>query len=337
MTSPTRVVAKLAEPAIAVDPTSSQQSEQLPTYNAYSADGDVTGRLVYVNYGRPEDYDVLDRLGISVKGAVVIARYGGSWRGIKPKVAAEKGAIGCLIYSDPRDDGYAAELVYPDGPMRNRDGVQRGSVMDMPVHPGDPLTPGIGATKDATRLAVKDAPTIMKIPVLPISYGDAQPLLAAIARAGRAAGVARRAADHLPHRTRRRRRVRLKVAFNWTITPLYNVIARHAGSDLPGRVDRARQPPRRLGERRRGPDRAAWWRSWRRRARSASCVKRGWTPKRTIVYIAWDGEEQALLGSTEWVEAPRRRAAARRWCTSTPTRTAAAYSTRADRTRSKAS
>ncbi len=186
MTSPTRVVAKLAEPAIAIDPTSSQQSEQLPSYNAYSADGDVTGRLVYVNYGRPQDYDVLDRLGISVKGAVVIARYGGSWRGIKPKVAAEKGAIGCLIYSDPKDDGYAAELVYPDGPMRNRDGVQRGSVMDMPVHPGDPLTPGIGATKDATRLAVKDAPTIMKIPVLPISYGDAQPLLAAITGAGRA-------------------------------------------------------------------------------------------------------------------------------------------------------
>ena len=181
MIAPTRFTAKLEEPAVAVDPTSGQKAEQLPTYNAYSIDGDVTAPLVYVNYGRPEDYDELDALGISVHGAIVIARYGGSLRGIKPKVAAEHGAIGCLIYSDPRDDGYFADAVFPDGPMRNRDGVQRGSVMDLPIYPGDPLTPGVAAIPGAKRLAIADAPTLTKIPVLPISYGDAQPLLAAMA------------------------------------------------------------------------------------------------------------------------------------------------------------
>src|SRR5438045_4290400 len=155
---PTRFTAKLEEPVEPADPTSNQKSEQLPTFNAYSIDGDVSGPLVYVNYGRPEDYEVLERYGISVKGAIVLARYGESWRGIKPKVAAEHGASGCLIYSDPKDDGFVAGEVFPNGPMRPRDGAQRGSVMDMPVYPGDPLTPGIGATADAKRLAVKDAP-----------------------------------------------------------------------------------------------------------------------------------------------------------------------------------
>src|SRR3989454_316066 len=179
LVTPTRFVAKLQEPSVPGDPTSGQQSEQLPTYNAYSADGDVTGPLVYVNYGVPADYEQLERLGVSVKGAIVIARYGGSWRGIKPKVAAEHGAVGCLIYSDPRDDGYRQGDVYPQGPWRPRDGVQRGSVADMPRYPGDPLTPGVGATPGAKRLSLAEAQTITKIPVLPISYGDAQPLLAA--------------------------------------------------------------------------------------------------------------------------------------------------------------
>src|SRR5579864_4004046 len=180
LVAPTHFAAKLEEPTVPGDPTSSQHSEQLPTYNAYSADGDVTASLVYVNYGIPADYQELERLGISVKGAIVIARYGMSWRGIKPKVAAEHGAVGCLIYSDPREDGYFAGDVFPQGPWRPRDGVQRGSVMDMPTYPGDPLTPGVGATKDAKRLPISEAQTITKIPVLPISYGDAQPLLAAL-------------------------------------------------------------------------------------------------------------------------------------------------------------
>src|SRR5882724_4411321 len=180
MTAPTRHAAKIAEPPVSVDPTSNQTSEQLPVYNAYSIDGDVTAAMVYVNFGVPADYEELDRLGISVKGAIVIARYGGSWRGIKPKVAAEHGAIGCLIYSDPLDDGYAQGDVFPGGPWRNSNGAQRGSVMDMPTYPGDPLTPGVGATPDAKRLDRSQAATLTKIPVMPISYGDAQPMLAAL-------------------------------------------------------------------------------------------------------------------------------------------------------------
>jgi len=180
LVAPTHFRASLEEPTVAGDPTSSQHAEQLPTYNAYSIDGDVTAPLVYVNYGLPSDYDSLERHGVSVKGAIVIARYGNSWRGVKPMVAAEHGAVGCIIYSDPADDGYDQGDVFPKGPYRPREGVQRGSVMEMQLYPGDPLTPGVGATRDAKRLSRADAPTITKIPVLPISYGDAQPLLAAL-------------------------------------------------------------------------------------------------------------------------------------------------------------
>ena len=172
--------AKLEEPAVSGDPTSNQKGEQLPSYNAYSPDGDVTAPLIYVNYGVVEDYEQLARYGISVKGAIVLARYGHSWRGIKPKLAAEHGALGCIIYSDPSDDGYTQEAVFPNGPMRPPDGVQRGSVLDAPLYPGDPLTPGIGATADAKRLKREDAASLAKIPTLPISYADAQPLLAAL-------------------------------------------------------------------------------------------------------------------------------------------------------------
>src|SRR5712675_1284832 len=175
-----KFVAKLQEPPVPQDPTSSQQNEQLPTYPAYSIDGDVTAPLVYVNYGRPEDYEELDRTGVSARGAIVIVRYGGSFRGTKPKIAAEHGAVGCIIYSDPRDDGYFGDDVFPNGPMRNPQGVERGSVQDLPVYSGDPLTPGIAAVPGAKRLAISEAATLTKIPVLPISYSDAQPLLSAI-------------------------------------------------------------------------------------------------------------------------------------------------------------
>src|SRR5437868_1122621 len=170
LVAPTKFVAKLQEPAVPQDPTSNQQAEQLPTYNAYSADGDVTAPLIYVNYGMRDDYEELDRRGVSVKGAIVIARYGGGWRGIKPKVAAEHGAVGCLIYSDPADDGYAEGEVFPQGAYRPKDGVQRGSVMDMPLYPGDRVTPGVGATADAKRIPLSESHTISKIHVLPISY-----------------------------------------------------------------------------------------------------------------------------------------------------------------------
>jgi N-acetylated-alpha-linked acidic dipeptidase len=292
--------AKLLEPPVPEDPTSNQTAEQLPTYNAYSIDGDVTAPLVYVNYGLPEDYEILDRRGISVKGAIIIARYGHSWRGIKPQVGAEHGAIGCIIYSDPHDDGYAGGEVFPKGPYRPRDGVQRGSVQDSSVFMGDPLTPGIGATADAKRLEIKDAQSLTKIPVLPISYGDAQPLLAAIT--GPVAPRAWQGGLPITYRLGPgAAKVHLKVFSNWDIKPLYDVIGKISGSTNPDEwvirgnhhdawVNGAEDPisgmvavmeeARALGE----------------------LVKQGWKPKRTIIYCAWDGEEPGLLGSTEWVE-----------------------------------
>ena len=220
--------AKLEESTLSADKTSGQKTEQLPSYNAYSADGDVTAELVFVNRGIPADYEELEKMGVSVKGKIVIAKYGGSWRGIKPKVAAEHGAIGCLIYSDPADDGYGIGDTYPEGGYRPKDGVQRGSVMDMPVYPGDPLTPNIGATKDAKRLAIKDAPTIMKIPVLPISWEDALPLLQYL----KGEVVPAKWRGGLPftyHVGPSVDKVHLNLAFNWDIKPLYNVIAKMPG------------------------------------------------------------------------------------------------------------
>ena len=301
MVAPTKFTAKLEEPALAIDPTSNQKSEQLPTYNAYSIDGDVTAPLVFVNYGLPEDYEKLDRLGISVKGAIVIAKYYHSWRGVKPKVAAEHGAIGCLIYSEPQDDGYSRDNVFPDGPMRNPDGVQRGSVMDFASsNPGDPLTPGWGATEGAKRLPIKEAKSITKIPVMPISYGDAQPLLAALA--GPMAPEEWRGSLPIPyHVGPGPAKVHLKVEFNWDIKPVYDVIAKIPGSVAPEEWIV------------RGNHHDAWVNGAEdpisaqvallEEARSlGQLVKQGWKPRRTIIYCAWDGEEPMLLGSTEWAE-----------------------------------
>ena len=300
MTAPSRFTAKLQEPTVPEDPTSGQHDEQLPTYNAYSKDGDVTGPLVYVNFGAPADYEELERLGVSVKGAIVIARYGETWRGIKPKVAAEHGAIGCLIYSDPHDDGYAPGEVFPVGPMRPKDGVQRGSVMDMPVYPGDPLTPGIGATKNAKRLKLEDVTTITKIPVLPISYADAQPLLAAIG--GRTVPAAWRGSLPITYRVGPGpARVHLRLKFNWDVKPIYDVIARIPGAVAPEEwiirgnhhdawVNGAEDPVSGLD-------------AVLEEARAfGTLLKQGWKPKRTIILAAWDGEEEGLLGSTEWAE-----------------------------------
>ncbi|HEY1468317.1 MAG TPA: PA domain-containing protein, partial [Candidatus Acidoferrum sp.] len=217
-----RFTAKLQEPVVPEDPTSDQTAEQLPTYNAYSIDGDVTAPLVYVNYGLPEDYEILDRLGISVKGAIIIARYGHSWRGIKPQVGAEHGAVGCLIYSDPRDDGYAGGEVFPKGAWRPSEGVQRGSVQDSTVYMGDPLTPGVGATADAKRIPIAESKSLTKIPVLPISYADAQPLLAAIS--GRVAPRTWQGGLAITyHLGPGAAKVHLKMFSNWDMKPLYDV------------------------------------------------------------------------------------------------------------------
>jgi N-acetylated-alpha-linked acidic dipeptidase len=300
LVEPTRFVAKLEEPIIPSDASTSQRAEQLPTYNSYSGEGDVTAPLVYVNYGVPADYEELDRRGISVRGTIVIARYGGSWRGIKPKLAAEKGAVGCIIYSDPRDDGYAQGDVYPAGPWRPRDGVQRGSVLDLPVAPGDPLTVGTGATPDAPRIDRAAATTIMKIPVLPISYGDAQPLLAALG--GPVVPDAWRGALPITYKTGPGpAKVRLKAEFNWTLAPVYNVVAILRGSELPDEwVVRGNHHDAWVNG---AEDPIAGMIAELEEARAlGELVKQGWRPRRTIVYTAWDAEEPALLGSTEWVE-----------------------------------
>ena len=298
---PEPFTAKLQEPPIAVDPTSDQTSEQLPTYNAYSHDGDVTAPLVYVNYGRPEDYEVLDRMGISVKGAIVIARYGESWRGIKPKVAAEHGAVGCILYSDPRDDGYFDGDSYPDGPMRPAEGAQRGSVMDMPVYPGDPQTPGVGAVPGVKLIPLDQVKTITKIPVLPISYADATPFLKALK--GETVPEAWRGG--LPftyHVGPSTAKAHLAVSFNWDRKPLYDVIAKIPGAKYPDAWVI------------RGNHHDAWVNGAEDPLSGTSAeleearvfgelLQQGWRPDRTIIYCFWDGEEPGLLGSTEWAEA----------------------------------
>jgi N-acetylated-alpha-linked acidic dipeptidase len=300
LVEPTQFKAKLDEPVISIDPTTDQKSEQLPTYHAYAHDGEVTASLVYVNYGVPADYEQLDRMGVSVQGKVVIARYGGSWRGIKPKVAAEHGATACLVYSDPKDDGYFRDDVYPNGPARPPDGAQRGSVMDMPVYPGDPLTPGVGAVPGAKRLTLDEAQTITKIPVLPISYADATPLLKALG--GQVVPEAWRGA--LPftyHVGPGPAKVHMKLLSNWDLKPLYDVLVRIPGATYPEEWIV------------RGNHHDAWVNGADDPVSGASAeleelralselLKQGWKPKRTIIYAFWDGEEPGLLGSTEWAE-----------------------------------
>ena len=297
---PTRYIARLHEPPVEGDRTSTKGADGLPPYNAYGADGDVTAELVYVNQGMPDDYKELARHGVDVKGRIVIARYGGGWRGLKPKLAYEHGAIGCLIYSDPQQDGYGAGDVWPKGAFRPADGVQRGSVMDMPVHPGDPLTPGIGATHDAKRLALADAKTVLKIPVLPISYADAQPLLAALG--GPVAPAAWRGALSLTyHLGPGPAKVHLTVQSEWSLKTIYDVIARLPGREFPdewivrgnhhdGWVMGAEDP-------------LSGNVALMAEAKAIGALAReGWRPKRTLVYASWDAEEPGLIGSTEWAE-----------------------------------
>ena len=299
MTSPTIYKALLKEPALKEDATSNQE-DQLPTYNCWSADGDVTADLVFVNYGVPADYEVLEKLGINVKGKIVIAKYGHSWRGIKPKVAQEHGAIGCIIYSDPNDDGYGAGEVYPKGPFKNEYGVQRGSIMDMVIYPGDPLTPGVGATANAKRLDRLAATNLLKIPVLPISYHDAKPLLESLD--GIVAPESWRGGFPFTyHIGSGKTKVHLKVDFDWKIRPAYDVIAKLKGAEFPDQwVIRGNHHDAWVNG---ANDPISGMAALLEEARSiGELAKSGWKPKRTLVYCAWDGEEPGLIGSTEWVE-----------------------------------
>ena len=300
LVSPNQYTASLSEDSLAEDASTAEQTELLPPYNAFSTDGDVEGELVFINYGRPEDHALLERYGVSLKGKIAIAKYGKSWRGIKPKLAAEKGAIGTIIYSDPADDGYVVGDTYPEGPYKHETGVQRGSVMDMPTYPGDVLTPGVGATKNAKRLKRKNASTITKIPVLPISYKDAQPLLAAMG----GATVPREWAGGLPityHLGPGPAKVRLKLAFNWDMVTAYNVIARWEGSTYPNEwVIRGNHHD---GWNHGAADPLSGMVALLAEAKAiAQLAKMGSPPARTIIYGVWDAEEPGLIGSTEWVE-----------------------------------
>ncbi|NOS90811.1 MAG: M28 family peptidase [Cyclobacteriaceae bacterium] len=300
MVSPTTFKAKLEEPALKEDATSGQKSEQLPVYNCWSPDGEVTAELVYVNYGVPDDYEQLERMGIDVKGKIVIAKYGGSWRGIKPKVAQEHGAIGCIIYSDPAGDGYAQGDVYLKGAYKNQYGAQRGSVLDMPIYPGDPLTPNYGSTKEAKRIDRSEAKNLLKIPVIPISYGDAQPLLQALG--GPVAPEKWRGALPITyHIGPGPSKVHLKLAFNWDTKPAYNVIAKLRGTELQDEwVIRGNHHDAWVNG---ANDPVSGMAALMEEARAVGeLVKSGWKPKRTIIYCAWDAEEPSLMGSTEWVE-----------------------------------
>ena len=300
LTGPKPYKARLAEPEVPEDPYTKDKSPRIPPYNIYAKDGDVTAPLVYVNYGMKSDYDELERNGVSVKGAIVIARYGGGWRGLKPKLAAVHGALGCLIYSDPADDGFAQDAVIPQGPMRPKWGVQRGSVADTTLYAGDPLTPGEASVPGTKRLPVADAKVIMPIPTLPISWGDAEPLLAALE--GRTVPQGWRGALPMTYKFGpSTAKVHLKVISDWGTKPVLDVVATMKGSEEPetwivrgnhydGWVNGADDPvsgqsalleeARALGE----------------------LAKQGWKPKRTLIYTAWDGEEPGLLGSTEWAE-----------------------------------
>jgi N-acetylated-alpha-linked acidic dipeptidase len=300
LVGPAPFKASLSEPSIPGDATSAVHAGALPPYLIYGADGDVTSPLVYVNYGAPDDYAALARLGVDVKGKIVIVRYGQIWRGLKVKLAQEHGAVGCIIYSDPADDGYGPGQTYPDGAWRPSEGVQRGSIMDMPVEAGDPLTPNIGATEGAPRIPIGEAKTLMKIPALPISYADAQPFLAALA--GQVAPKRWRGALPITYRVGPGPALaHLVVQSNWDVKPLYDVIAVMHGSERPDEwVIRANH---RDGWVFGAWDPLAGQSAMLEEARSIGALAQtGWRPKRTIVYASWDGEEPGLLGSTEWAE-----------------------------------
>lgn len=300
MISPDRVTLGGQEPPVAEDPTSTA-ADALPPYVAYQGDGDVTAPVVYVNYGMPDDYEALARRGISVKGKIVLARYGGGWRGLKPKLAQEHGAVGCLIYSDPANDGYAHWDSYPDGGARPPHGVQRGSVQDMTLYPGDPLTPGVGATANAKRLTRQEAKTILKIPALPISYADASKIIAKL-QGPVVTGKDRGDLGMAYHWGGKDAvQVHLAVKSDWSLKTLYDVIAVMKGRTRPDEwVIRANH---RDGWVMGAADPLTGHSAMLSEAKAIGALaKAGWRPDRTIVYASWDGEEPGLLGSTEWAE-----------------------------------
>jgi N-acetylated-alpha-linked acidic dipeptidase len=272
----------------------------VPGYNAYSPAGDVTASVVYANYGLPEDYAALDRLGVSVAGKIVLVRYGGSFRGVKVHLAEQHGAKGVIIYSDPEDDGFVRGPVYPEGPWRPADSIQRGSIQFLWDYPGDPLTPGAPSVPGTRRLDPSQATDLAKIPSTPISYGDAQPLLQALAGP--------EAPDDfqggLPFRYHvgpgpTEARLNLDIAYD--TERVTDVIAEIRGTTHPDEkvIVGGHSDAWTYGTN----DNMSGFTAVMEIGRSLGrLLQRGWRPERTIVLAGWDGEEYGLLGSTEYGE-----------------------------------
>jgi N-acetylated-alpha-linked acidic dipeptidase len=297
--APEPVKLQVEEETLPDDPWANQPGI-LPAYNAYSPSGDVTGEVVYVNYGVPADYEALEKLGVDVKGKIVLARYGGSWRGIKPKVAAEHGAIGCIIYSDPHEDGFFQGDVYPDGPYRGWGMIQRGSVMDMPHYPGDPSTPDRPSKEGVDRLAMDQIKTFSPIPVQPMSYRDGFEILKRLA--GPVAPMGWRGA--LPttyHTGPGPATVHMTLQMDYAQRRLVNVVGRITGREFPDEwvIVGSHRDAWVFG----ASDSVSGHVSMMGVAQAmGEMMKKGWKPRRSVLFISWDGEEPGLLGSTEWVE-----------------------------------
>ncbi|KAJ3205320.1 hypothetical protein HK099_000863 [Clydaea vesicula] len=299
---PTHFEASLTEDVIDSDKTSRDQNA-VPTFHGYGGSGDVTGKLIYVNYGSIDDFRQLKDLGVDFKGSICIVKYGGMFRGVKVRAAELAGCAGCIIYSDPFDDGFVKGKVYPEGPWRPPTSVQRGSVQYNHVYQGDALTPGKPALKNATRLPFDDA-NIPKIPSLPISYADAEPLLKALVGSGHKAldiGKEWQGGLKFDYFTGPgEATVRLNVNQDYKIRPIWNVIVKIEGEDT-SKIVLA------------GNHRDAWvFGAVDPNSGTAALLetgkglgdllKTGWKPKRSIWLCSWDAEEYGLIGSTEFVE-----------------------------------
>jgi N-acetylated-alpha-linked acidic dipeptidase len=276
----------------------SDPADLLP-YNAYSPSGDVTAEVVYANYGMPEDYDLLKNAGIDVTGKMVLVRYGRCFRGVKVSVAEARGAAGLLLYSDPADDGYRLGDTYPRGPWRPPTAVQRGSILSLSDYPGDPLTPGVAATKGARRLAMEKA-HLPRIPTSPLSYEDAEPILEHLA--GPVAPAEWQGALPLNYRFGPGpSKIHLKLSMDFRVRPIWDVMARIPGAEHPEECVI-------LGNHRDAwvygaADPASGTAPLLAAARGfGQLLEKGWRPKRTILLASWDAEEFGLIGSTEWAE-----------------------------------
>ena len=272
-------------------------------FNGYSPSGDVEAELVYANYGRPEDFKRLEEMKVDVRGKIVVARYGANYRGVKSYVAQERGAAGVIIYSDPMDDGYFRGDKYPRGPFRPDSGVQRGSVSYTFKYPGDPSTPGVASTltlPESKRVSPQDAATLPKIPTTPISYADVRPLLENLGgpESPRDWQGALPFTYHVgPGPVRLKMHLKMDIGYR----SIWDVIGIVRGSQFPDEWVIA------------GNHRDAWvYGAADPNSGTAAMLeavhgigdllKSGWKPKRTIVFGSWDGEEQGMLGSTEWGE-----------------------------------